>query len=115
MGERLAYPGVGRVARYAISKRLKIVLDIVLRRRYSLYINNEPGVNEMSVIEKAKNAILAAARKNPNISADGLNDEMERGDIAGWLSLSAVRACTFSEWTAAMCAARDALKCPSFE
>jgi hypothetical protein len=54
------------------------------------------------VVELAAEAILAAAQKNPHITPETLRDELARGEIAGWLKLAAVRACTLSQWSAAM-------------
>lgn len=53
-------------------------------------------------IELAADAILAAAKRNKNITIASLTDELQRGDIDGWLMLAAVRACNLSQWSAAM-------------
>ena len=54
--------------------------------------------------------ILRAARNNPAITSSGLLDEMQRGDISGWLHLDSVRFGSFSNWTAAMSEAAAELK-----
>lgn len=54
--------------------------------------------------------ILRAARNNPAITSSGLVDEIERGDIGGWLHLDSVRFSTLSKWTAAMSEAAAELK-----
>lgn len=54
--------------------------------------------------------ILAAARRNPNITSAGLIDEMERGDISGWMHLDSVRWGNFSNWTRAMTEAATELR-----
>lgn len=63
-----------------------------------------------SVVDKAAAAILAAARRNSNITAAGLLDEMERNAVDGWLHLKACAACTSSEWTRAMQIAANELE-----
>ena len=50
----------------------------------------------------ATNDILRAARSNPAITSAGLIDEMQRGDISGWLHMDSVRWGNFSDWTRAM-------------
>jgi hypothetical protein len=47
-------------------------------------------------------AITRAARANPNITAQSLEDELERGDIDGWTAIVARHNLTFSEWSGAM-------------
>lgn len=64
----------------------------------------------MNTILKARNAITRAALKNPLISSAQLEEELSRGAIGGWLSLPAVRACTLSEWSAAMTEAIASLR-----
>lgn len=54
--------------------------------------------------------ILGAARNNPAITSASLQDEMQRGDIAGWLHLDSVRFGNFANWTRAMCEAAQELK-----
>ena len=54
--------------------------------------------------------ILSAARNNRAITSAGLIDEMERGDISGWMRLDSVRWSNFSNWTRAMCEAAAELK-----
>ena len=54
------------------------------------------------VVLNASRAILAAAKRNPNITADGLQMELEGAMINGWLGLKAVQACTLSQWSEAM-------------
>lgn len=66
-------------------------------------------LNHSIKIELATDAILAAARRNPAITGACLLDELERGDIAGWLHLAAVRACNMAQWSAAMQRAADAM------
>lgn len=61
-------------------------------------------------MNKATNDILRAARNNPAITSAGLMDEMERGDIAGWMHLDSVRWNNFSNWTCAMTQAAEELK-----
>jgi hypothetical protein len=57
----------------------------------------------------ATNDILRAARSNPAITSAGLIDEMQRGDISGWLHLDSVRWGNFANWTRAMCEAAQEL------
>lgn len=54
--------------------------------------------------------ILSTARRNPAITSAGLLDEMERGDITGWLHLDSVRFGNFSNWTSAMNEAAQELR-----
>jgi hypothetical protein len=56
-------------------------------------------------VNSATQAILRAARRNPAITSRGLIDEMERGDIGGWMHLASVRSGNFADWTRAMCEA----------
>jgi hypothetical protein len=63
----------------------------------------------MTKAQAIKAAILRAARRNPRIKAAGLREEAERGDIAAWLQLPAVRQGTFSDWTRGMLDAANAL------
>jgi len=60
-------------------------------------MNNNP-----ITVNNAKNAIMRAAVKNKFITAAQLIDEIERGDIGGWLHLPRISKCNFSEWTEAM-------------
>lgn len=53
--------------------------------------------------------ILSAARNNPAITSAGLIDEMQRGDISGWMHLDSVRWGNFSNWTHAMTQAAEEL------
>ena len=64
---------------------------------------------EASKSAAIKSAILRAARRNPNITAEGLRDEMERGDWDGWGHLAAFRVGNFADWTRGMCDAADHL------
>lgn len=64
---------------------------------------------EASKSAAIKSAILRAASRNRNITATGLRDEMQRGEISGWLYLPAVRAGNFADWTRGMCDAADTL------
>ena len=57
----------------------------------------------------ATNDILRAARSNPAITSAGLIDEMQRGQIEGWLHLDSVRWGNFANWTRAMCEAAQEL------
>ena len=61
-------------------------------------------MTSMSLIKATKvaDAIMSAARRNPNITSAGLRDEVARGDISGWMSLDAVRNSNFSEWSGGM-------------
>ncbi len=52
-------------------------------------------------------AIVRAAAKNPHITAAALRDELDRGEVGEWLTLPAVRACNFAQWSAAMSLAAD--------
>jgi hypothetical protein len=53
-------------------------------------------------VNAAANAILRAARANPNITRAGLEQEAKDGQVQGWLQLPAVAGCNFSQWTEAM-------------
>lgn len=61
-------------------------------------------------IDRAAEAIISAARRNPNITSAGLMDEVERLDIGGWASLQAVRCCNYGQWSAAMVKAAEYLR-----
>ena len=61
-------------------------------------------------MNKATQDIHSAARRKPAITSAGLIDEMERGDIDGWLHLDSVRWGNFSNWTRAMIEAAGELK-----
>lgn len=61
-------------------------------------------------MNRATQDILSAARRNPAITSAGLIDEMERGDISGWMHLDSVRWGNHSNWTRAMCEAAAELK-----
>lgn len=61
-------------------------------------------------MRQATQDILKAARNNPSITSSGLLDEMQRGDINGWLHLDSVRFGNLSNWTAAMSEAAAELK-----
>ena len=74
---------------------------------YDCAIDNANGEADMN---KATQDILSAARRNPAITSAGLIDEMERGDIDGWLHLDSVRWGNFSNWTRAMIEAAGELK-----
>jgi hypothetical protein len=54
------------------------------------------------VIVAAVIAIAAAADRNSCIDSASLRAECIAGDIGGWMHIPAIRACTFSQWTAAM-------------
>ena len=47
-------------------------------------------------------AIIRAAKANPSITVASLVDELERGDIDGWLSVVQRHRMTFSQWSGAM-------------
>jgi hypothetical protein len=53
-------------------------------------------------MNQAAQDIIRAARNNPAITSAGLVDEMQRGDISGWLHLDSVRWGNFANWTSAM-------------
>lgn len=59
-------------------------------------------MTEQQIIENATRAILQAAKRNPNITADGLQMELEGAMVEGWLGLKAVQECNLSQWSAAM-------------
>ena len=54
--------------------------------------------------------ILNAARHNPAITSAGLLDEMQRGDVSGWLHLDSVRHGNLANWTRAMTQAAEELQ-----
>ena len=54
---------------------------------------------------RAVESIMKEAKRNKFITSQMLRDEAVAGDIDGWMYLSAITACTFSEWTTAMFAA----------
>jgi hypothetical protein len=54
------------------------------------------------VVLNASRAILQAAKRNPNITVDGLQNELENAMIGGWLGLAAVRQCALYQWSEAM-------------
>lgn len=54
-------------------------------------------------------AIIRAAKSNPNITTASLQDDLERGDIYGWLSIVQRHRMTFSQWSGAMERAINAL------
>ena len=56
----------------------------------------------LTPIDLAAAAIIRAAKSNPNITASGLQDEMERGDIDGWMTIVNRYNLSFDRWTAAM-------------
>lgn len=47
-------------------------------------------------------AIIRAAKANPNITAASLQDELERGDINGWMAIVQRYRMTFAQWSGAM-------------
>ena len=47
-------------------------------------------------------AIVRAARSNACITAAGLQDELERGDIDGWSAIVRRYHLNFSQWSGAM-------------
>ena len=54
-------------------------------------------------------AIIRAAKANPNITVASLQDELERGDIGGWLKIAERWNMTFSQWSGAMERAIDVM------
>jgi hypothetical protein len=50
----------------------------------------------------ASAAIVRAARANPHITVAGLQDELERGDIDGWMPVVRRWNLNFSQWSGAM-------------
>jgi hypothetical protein len=60
-------------------------------------------------IDRAATAIIRAADKNPNITADSLQDELELGAIDGWMAIVTRHRLTFADWSAAMAKAIDFL------
>lgn len=66
----------------------------------------------MNTVKNATAAILKAAAKNKFITSESLRTEAIEGSIDGWMNLAAVRACNFSEWTAAMFAAAFQIDVP---
>lgn len=59
----------------------------------------------------ASAAIARAARSNPNITVAGLQDELKRGAIDGWMEIVQLYKLTFSQWSCAMEIAIDYLEC----
>lgn len=55
-------------------------------------------------------AIIRAAKANPNITAASLQDELERGDINGWMAIVQRHRMTFAKWSGAMQRAINALQ-----
>jgi hypothetical protein len=47
-------------------------------------------------------AIIRAAKANPNITVASLQDELERGDIGGWMKIAQLWDMNFSQWSGAM-------------
>lgn len=47
-------------------------------------------------------AIVRAARENPHITVAGLQDELERGAIDGWMQIVRRWNLNFSQWSGAM-------------
>lgn len=47
-------------------------------------------------------AIVRTAKENPAITVAGLQDELERGDIDGWMTIVKRYKLTFSGWAGAM-------------
>ena len=56
----------------------------------------------LTSVDLAAAAIIRAAKANPNITVSGLQDEMERGDIDGWMTIVNRHNLSFAGWTAAM-------------
>lgn len=63
----------------------------------------------LTPVDLAAAAIVRAARTNPNITVDGLQDELERGDIDGWMPVVRRWKLNFSQWSGAMERAIDIL------
>lgn len=57
---------------------------------------------ELSPTFLASCAIVRAARNNPAITVAGLQDELERGAIDGWLDIVRRWNLNFSQWSGAM-------------
>lgn len=53
-------------------------------------------------VDFAAAAIVRAARQNPFITAVGLQDELERGEIGGWEQIVRRWNLNFSQWSGAM-------------
>lgn len=53
-------------------------------------------------INQAATAIVKAAQINPFITVSGLQDELARGDIGGWMTIVRRYSLTFSDWSGAM-------------
>lgn len=47
-------------------------------------------------------AIVRTARENPHITVAGLQDELERGAIDGWMQIVRRWNLNFSQWSGAM-------------
>lgn len=62
-----------------------------------------------TTIEVATRAIIRAARNNPHIKPDHLREEVQAGDIEGWLEIPEVNGLTIGEWSSAMLQAADVL------
>ena len=56
----------------------------------------------LTPVDLAAAAIVRAARENPAITVDGLQDELERGDIGGWEQVVRRWNLNFSQWSGAM-------------
>lgn len=53
-------------------------------------------------VERAAQAIVAAARRDSAISRATLEDDLERGAMRAWLHLHPITVCTMGEWVDAM-------------
>lgn len=56
----------------------------------------------LTPVALAAAAIVRAARKNPYITVASLQDELERGDIDGWMPVVCRWNLNFSQWSGAM-------------
>ena len=72
--------------------------------------NGEHNMYTVTNVDLAAAAIVRAARANPCITAAGLQDELERGDIDGWMPVVRRWNLTFAQWSGAMERAIDALQ-----
>lgn len=64
----------------------------------------------LTPVSLAAAAIVRAARANPAITPEGLQDELERGAIDGWSDIVRRWNLNFSQWSGAMERAIDILQ-----
>jgi hypothetical protein len=62
----------------------------------------EFNMTTLKTLDPHAAAIIRAAKANPNITAASLEDELERGDINGWMAIVQRHGMTFNQWSAAM-------------